>query len=189
MLPPRSTRRRLDSERTRHRPWGRTHWQDMVRSPAGSSPPLAPLQPFLHSRSRAKSRARLSEKDSVFSRPPGVTVHVFAMVPRSQTPGTSASALAGGSRRLGSLETHSAAHSYFLRQGAFKQGRALDETGQRAWNAFEPDSALNVPASKDLDVVSAFVATDGMSKFDYRGRVLPDATLLLLRTSTSTKQN
>jgi alpha-tubulin suppressor-like RCC1 family protein len=33
-----------------------------------------------------------------------------------------------------------------------------------------------------LDVVSVFVATDGVAKFDYLGRVLPDGTLLLPST-------
>jgi formylglycine-generating enzyme required for sulfatase activity len=35
---------------------------------------------------------------------------------------------------------------------------------------------------KDVDVVSLFVATDGVAKFDYLGRVLPDGTLSLPST-------
>jgi hypothetical protein len=42
--------------------------------------------------------------------------------------------------------------------------------------------STDMQTPKDLDVVSLFVATDGVAKFDYLGRVLPDGTLSLPST-------
>jgi alpha-tubulin suppressor-like RCC1 family protein len=42
--------------------------------------------------------------------------------------------------------------------------------------------STDMQTPKDVDVVSLFVATDGVAKFDYLGRVLPDGTLVLPST-------
>jgi formylglycine-generating enzyme len=42
--------------------------------------------------------------------------------------------------------------------------------------------STDMQTPKDVDVVSVFVATDGVPKFDYLGRVLPDGTLTLPST-------
>jgi formylglycine-generating enzyme len=42
--------------------------------------------------------------------------------------------------------------------------------------------STDMQTPKDVDVVSLFVATDGVAKFDYLGRVLPDGTLSLPST-------
>jgi formylglycine-generating enzyme required for sulfatase activity len=42
--------------------------------------------------------------------------------------------------------------------------------------------STDMQTPKDVDVVSVFIETDGVAKFDYLGRVLPDGTLLLPST-------
>jgi len=42
--------------------------------------------------------------------------------------------------------------------------------------------STDMQTPKDVDVVSLFVATDGVARFDYLGRVLPDGTLTLPST-------
>src|SRR5580700_5343456 len=42
--------------------------------------------------------------------------------------------------------------------------------------------STDMQTPKDVDVVSVFIETNGVAKFDYLGRVLPDGTLLLPST-------